>query len=152
VPTTTGRPVTEIAAFIGGFVAAEGCFHPRPRNGSYTFAVSLGASDQEMVELLHAFFGCGSTIWSPRRKPHYDDEVAFVVRRMRELIEVVVPFMDEHLPPSYKREQYLAWRAEVLDYWEHGMRRRRPCTVDGCDVIQRAKGLCRHHYYVAFRR
>jgi hypothetical protein len=152
VLTTTGRPATEIAAFVGGFVAAEGCFHPRPEGGSYSFTVSLGASDQRAIVLLRNFFGCGFTTWRARRKSHYDDEVTFGVRRMQELVEVIVPFMDEHLPPSYKREQYLAWRAEVLDYWEHGMRRRRPCTVEGCEVIQRAKGLCRHHYYEAFGR
>jgi hypothetical protein len=38
-------------------------------------------------------------------------------------VEVVVPFMDEHLPPSHKRGQYLAWRAELVDYWEHRARR-----------------------------
>ena len=152
MPTTTGRPVTEIAAFIGGFVAAEGCFHPKPPKGSYSFTVSLGASDQEMIDLLHEFFGCRFTSWAQRRKPHYEDEVTFGVRMQRELVEVVIPFMDAHLPASYKREQYLVWRSELLDYWEHGMRRRRPCTVEGCEVLQRAKGLCRHHYYDAFGR
>jgi len=105
-----------------------------------------------MVELLRDFMGCGRVMWRRRRKGHYDDEVTFVVRKLRDLVGTVVPFMDEHLLTSYKREQYLAWRVELLDYWEHGMRRRRPCTVVGCEVIQRAKGLCRHHYYEAFGR
>ena len=72
------------------------------------------------------------------------------MRRLRELVEVIVPFMDEHLPPSYKRDQYEVWRGALLDYWEHDARRRRPCTVVGCTVLQRAKGLCRRHYYEAF--
>jgi hypothetical protein len=55
--------------------------------------------------------------------------------------------MDEHLPDSHKRTQYLVWRAQLLDYWEHRARRRRPCTVAGCEQPQRAKGVCRHHYY-----
>jgi hypothetical protein len=67
-------------------------------------------------------------------------------------VEVIVPFMDQHLPPSHKREQYLAWRAQLLDYWDNHARRRRPCTIDGCDRPQRAKGLCRHHYFVEYRR
>jgi hypothetical protein len=66
---------------------------------------------------------------------------------MKDLGEVVVPFMDEHLPPSHKREQYLVWRAQSLDYWEHRARRRRPCTIEGCAQPQRAKGVCRHHYF-----
>jgi hypothetical protein len=152
VSTTTGRPVTEIAAFIGGFVAAEGTFVARPWDGHFAFTVALGATDRETVELLHRFFRCGRTTWRRRRKEHFDDEVAFVVRKLRDLVDTLVPFMDRHLEESYKRRQYLAWRAEVLDYWEHGMRRRRLCTVEGCERIQRAKGLCRHHYYVAFGR
>jgi hypothetical protein len=58
-----------------------------------------------------------------------------------------VPFMDAHLPPSYKREQYLAWRGRLLDYWEHRAKRVRPCTVEGCEKPRRAHGLCRHHLY-----
>ena len=73
--------------------------------------------------------------------------MAFVVSRLGDLVHVVVPFMDEHLPPSYKREQYLVWRAELLDYWEHEAKRVRPCSVDGCDQPRRAHGLCRHHLY-----
>jgi hypothetical protein len=114
--------------------------------------VALGADDQEMVDLLHEALGCGRVTWRPRRRPHFDDEVTFTVRRMRDLVEVIVPFMDEHLPPSYKRDQYEVWRGLLLEHWEHGMRRRRPCTVVGCTHLQRAKGLCRHHYYEAFRR
>ena len=63
-----------------------------------------------------------------------------------------MPFMDEHLPPSHKREQYLVWRAQLLDYWEHQARRRRPCRVEGCAEPTRAKGLCRRHYFAEFRR
>ncbi len=104
-----------------------------------------------MCEALRDFFGCGSIVDAPRRKPHYDDESAFVVQSLRSLVEVVVPFMDEHLPPSYKRQQYLAWTARLLDYWEHKAKRVRPCTVEGCDEPRRAHGLCRHHRYVVHR-
>jgi hypothetical protein len=131
---------------------AEGCFHARPREGWFSFAVALGGADQEMVDLLHDFFGCGRRLWRRRRKPTYDDEVTYLVRRLRDLVEVIVPFMDEHLPPSYKRTQYENWRSELLDYWEHGARRRKACAVEGCEVPRRAKGLCRHHYYDAFGR
>ena len=37
---------------------------------------------------------------------------------------VVVPFMDEHLPASYKRTQYEAWRAELVAYDERPTSRR----------------------------
>jgi hypothetical protein len=121
------RPVTDAAAFAAGFVCAEATFTTSrtPTRKSFTFAVALGAADTGACEWLHAFFGCGTIHHYARRRAHYDDEVRFQVRRLADLVDRVVPFMDEHLPVSYKRDQYLAWRAELLAYWEHRARRRR---------------------------
>jgi hypothetical protein len=115
-------------------------------------AVALGASDAAMCHLLREFLGVGRIHRYPRRQPHYDDEIVWVVRSLRELVDVVVPFLDEHLPSSHKREQYAPWRAQLIAYWETSARRRRTCTIDGCDSAMRAKGLCRAHYYVAYGR
>jgi len=109
-----------------------------------------------MCEALIDFFAVGIVVESPRRQAHYDDEVTFTVQSTHDLIGVIIPFMDEHLPESYKREQYLAWRERLFAFWDHKARRVRvqvaPCSVEGCDRLQRALGLCRHHYYVAHRR
>jgi len=145
------RPATEdVAEFVGGFVAAEGCF-TGDGNRRFRFNIGLGATDGGMCELIRAVFGVGYLTRSTRRKPHYDDEVQFSVQATRELVEVVVPFMDVHLPPSYKREQYLEWRARLLDYWKFRYRRRKQCRVDECDSPARAYGLCRRHLW-AIRR
>jgi hypothetical protein len=118
-----GDEPIEVAEYLGGFVAAEGTFThalldggskgPRP---TFTFAVGLGAADHEMCELYRAFLGVGRVRWYRRRQPHYDDEVVFAVRAFRDLIDVVVPFMDRHLPPSHKRTQYETWREQLLEY------------------------------------
>jgi len=142
------QPDTDsLATFLVGFVAAEGCFSGTSKGNRFILEVGLGASDREMCEALRCFLGIGHVYDSPRRKPHYDDESAFHVMALRELIEVVVPFMDAHLPPSYKREQYLAWRERLLDYWEQRAKRVRSCIVEGCEKPRRAHGLCRHHLY-----
>jgi hypothetical protein len=152
VTITTLSPATELeAAFWGGFVAAEGCF-TGAGGRMFQFAVELGASDQGACHRLRSVLGIGRLVESPKRQARYDDEVAYIVNRTADLLDVIVPFMDEHLPDSYKRTQYLAWRARLLKYWEHDMRRCRPCTVEGCTGPQRAKGLCRHHYYQEYRR
>ena len=143
--TTTQQPAIDLAPFIAGFVAGEGTFTHNGRN--FTFAVALGETDAGACELMHAFFGVGHVYHYPRRQPHYDDEVVFQVRKTGDLVNVIVPFMDEHLPMSYKRIQYLEWRVNVIDYWEHRMKRRRPCTVDGCDRPQKGRGVCRPHMY-----
>lgn len=111
--------------------------------------MGLGATDTATCVNLQAFFGCGSVFNYARREPHYDDECTFVMQGIRDHLEVTIPFMDAHLPVSYKREQYLAWRDRLLEYWEHDAKRVRPCTVDGCDAPRRAHGLCRRHLYAA---
>jgi hypothetical protein len=123
------RPATDraiepsIAELVGGFVAAEGTFVTTSvdggRNGhrpSFTFAVALGATDTDMCELMRSVLGVGHVRTYPRRSPHFDDECVFAVRAFADLLDVIVPFMDEHLPPSHKRTQYLAWRAQLLAY------------------------------------
>jgi hypothetical protein len=147
------KPATEgLAHFLGGFTAAEGTFGANESAGRFRFAVSLGATDQAMCKLMYAFLGVGHITFSPRRKPHYDDEVTYAVQALHELKDFVVPFMDEHLPESYKREQYLDWREKLLDYIEHRARRPRSrCTISECDQPARAHGLCRKHLW-EFRR
>ena len=145
---------TDAAEFIGGFVAAEGMFNvcPNGNHQSFTFAVQLGASDREVCSWLRDFFGVGWVRQYPRRKPHYDDEVRFVVRKLQDLVEVIIPFMDDHLPESYKRRQYVKWRATLLEYWRHQSRRRARCSEPGCELPAKAMGLCRGHYYQRYRR
>lgn len=120
--------------------------------GCFQCAVALGATDAGMCEMLHEFLGIGRVHRYQRRRPHYDDEVVWMVRSMRELVETLVPFLDEHLPASYKREQYGLWRGELMTYWDQRARRPRPCIVDGCAAPRRAKDLCRRHYYQAYGR
>jgi hypothetical protein len=115
-----------VAAFLGGFTAAEGCFtrsNPRGAQERFAFRIGLGAADSEMCELFLATLGVGRLVRSARRKAHYDDEIAYSVQSLSQLVDVVVPFMDEWLPPSYKREQYLEWRTALLRYWHAGARR-----------------------------
>jgi hypothetical protein len=143
------RPAIEdAAAFLGGFVAAEGSFNASGDPPRFSFTVGLSASDSGSCVAFRDFLGVGRVHWSPRRKPHYDDEVTFAVQSLRELVETVVPFMDEHLPVSYKREQFVAWRERLLDYWEHRAKRVRKCTIVGCERPRRAHGLCRRHLYL----
>ena len=145
------QPATDdLAAFISGFVAAEGSFVVSAQSSRFKFAVGLGASDSATCELMRSFFCAGRLYRSERRAPNYDDEVAFAVQALPDLIAVIVPFMDEHLPPSYKREQYLRWREQLIDYWDHRARRTQRCSEHGCELPSRARGLCRGHYYRAF--
>jgi hypothetical protein len=148
--TTTVRPATEQAAHIAGFIAGEGCF-TGTRTGSrkrrFAFTVGLGSTDATMCWDLLAFFGVGHVYSYPPRKQGYDGETTYSVGSIVDLVEVIVPFMDEHLPHSCKRTQYLAWRGDLLAYWEATARRPKSCVVPGCTRNRRARGLCRQHFY-----
>ena len=115
--TTTVPPATEaVAAFIGGFVAAEGTLRlHRDRRPRFRFAVGLGRDGQRDVSRTsHAFFGCGSVCRLRRGASRTTTTSApSSSRALRDHLAVTIPFMDEHLPVSYKREQYLAWRDTV---------------------------------------
>ena len=112
------QPATEnLASYLSGVVVAEGCFTKTGDPPKFTFSVGLGAADAGTCTLLQEFFAVGHIVSSPRRQPHFDDEVTFQVRKLADLVGVIVAFMDEHLPSSYKRVQYRAWRVEVLEAW-----------------------------------
>jgi hypothetical protein len=146
------QPAGERAAFFAGFVAAEGCF-TRDRPGTrFVFTIGLGSLDRELCESFPGWLGVGRTRSYPPRRSHYQGETVYAVSALPDLVDVIVPFMDEHLPPSHKREQYLAWRADLVEYWETKARRPKPCIVEGCTEPRRAKGVCRRHYYERYGR
>jgi hypothetical protein len=132
---------------LAGVVAAEGMFVSTGEPPKFRFAVTLGSEDRVTCEKFLEFFGTGMVYESPRRRPHYQDEVSYIVRSLRTHLAVTLPFMDEQLPASFKREQYLEWKASLLDYWQHRAKRVRPCAVEGCEAPRRAHGLCRRHLY-----
>lgn len=142
---------SEVAAWVGGFVAAEGSFtvHRFGRVKKFVFKVELGGRDPEPVALIQRFMKVGRIEKFARRRAHYDDVIRYVLPSLGDQVRVVIPFMDEHLPPSYKRQQYLAWREELVEYWEHQAKRVRPCTVEACETPRRAHGMCRKHLHEA---
>lgn len=150
--TTTVPPATELAAYVGGFTAAEGCLVCTEGGTRFSFAVGLSASDLVSCELLLAYLGVGASTGHLDGRPTRTMPLVSPSAPCLSWCTSLVPFMDEHLAPSYKRVQYEEWRAELLEYWEHRAKRVRPCTVEGCEAPRRAKGLCRSHYFAAYRR
>ena len=111
-----------------------------------------GAKDEETIDLFEAFFGCGRTTWRRRRRSHYDDEVTFVRAAAPRPRGGDRP-VHGRAPSAFlqARASTKVWRAALLDYWEHSARRRRTVHRGRLRApSQRAKGLCRRHYYEAF--
>ena len=102
------------AEYVAGFTVAEGCFTSTGDPPRFAFTVALGANDADTCEALAAFFGVGRVYRYPRRSPHHDDVAIYTVQRRGDLLEVIVPFMDTHLPTSGKRRQFDGWRSALL--------------------------------------
>lgn len=124
--TTTVLPARDLAAPVAGFVAAEGHLGASGTGTRLRLAVGLAAVDEGSCQLLLELFGIGTITRSPRRRAHEDDEGSWQVQWPPDLVEVVVPFMDDHLPPSHERDRYEVWRAALLERWVTG------CRAGGC--------------------
>ena len=148
---------------LGGLVAGEGCFRRSERrerfpDGSarvrFVFELSLAVVDRPLIDALHSMLGGAGTVRvrEPRRVGWQAEACLTVASESAHLVHTI-PFADRFLGPCHKREQFEAWRDELLAYRRRraellGEGRRR-CRVEGCDGFVRGQGLCRSHYYRA---
>jgi hypothetical protein len=149
----------ESACFtLGGLVAGEGSFLVTRRlppfaDGTerrrFVFAIAMADRDRTVIEVLRAFVGGGSIRTEPPRREGWQPTCTLSIGSNRQHLRTTIPFYDRYLVTSAKREQYLDWKAELLDYlrahptqWGKGPS---PCRICGKPV--RGRGLCRSHYY-----
>jgi hypothetical protein len=124
-----------VAGWITGFVDGEGCFAvPMHRNPTASvgwqvqpqFVVVQGASSVSALEVLRDYFGCGRINLNARRDNHRESLSRYVVRRFRDLDEIIVPFFRENPLRTSKRENFEKF-VEVLEL----MKQRRHLSVGG---------------------
>jgi hypothetical protein len=124
-----------VAGWITGFVDGEGCFAvPMHRNPTASvgwqvqpqFVVVQGASSVSALEVLRDYFGCGRINLNARRDNHRESLSRYVVRRFRDLDEIIVPFFRENPLRTSKRENFERF-VEVLEL----MKQRRHLSVGG---------------------
>jgi succinate dehydrogenase flavin-adding protein (antitoxin of CptAB toxin-antitoxin module) len=118
--------------WVIGFVDGEGCFSigfvrqpsRADRKGyrtgyqvSHEFAVTQGAKSIGCLEDLVSFFGVGSVIPNRRYDNHKEHLYRYVVRRRRDLIDVIIPFFAEHPMRSSKQRDFekFARCVELID-------------------------------------
>jgi hypothetical protein len=148
---------------LGGFVAGEGWFSivdrrvPFVRDGSprrrWVFGVSVADRDQPMLVALKSFLGCGTLRRAHRRRSHHLPIAIFEVHSSKLHHAAVIPFAEQFLLPSQKRDQFHRWRDALYEYEERRPsqygRGRSTCSIPRCDKPVRGRGLCRTHYYRA---
>ena len=122
------------AQWVVGFVDGEGCFfvginrHSEMTSGFQVLPEFTVVQHQRDIQLLHAlkqFFGCGVV-----RKNHAE-RMAYRVRGLDHLKDVIVPFFDKHPLKSKKRIDFIKFR-KVLQLMSKG----RHLTAEGIEEIR----------------
>jgi hypothetical protein len=140
-------------------IAGEGCFlvgSIGTRNdGSerlrFRFTIKMADREVDALRDLHGVLGVGAISFQAARRATWQPTATYSVHSRRAIRTSLIPFCDEHLLWSFKRQQYLHWRERFITYesrfpsnWGAGPS---PCSIPGCDKPVRGRGLCRAHYY-----
>jgi hypothetical protein len=116
--------------WVVGFVDGEGCFSISVvRNRvcrlgwqvQHEFSVTQGAPSLPALELLRQFFGVGMLIMNRRHDNHREPLWRFSVKRRVDLMDVVVPFFEDHPLVTAKRADFELFREalELIEAGEH---------------------------------
>ena len=117
-----------------GFVDGEGCFfvginpHPEMTAGFQVLPEFTVVQHQRDVQLLHAlkqFFGCGVV------RTNHAERMAYRVRAVDHLNEIIIPFFEKHPLKSKKRVDFVKFR-KVLQLMTKGEH----LTRDGVEAIR----------------
>ena len=105
------------AQWVVGFVDGEGCFfvginpHPEMTSGFQVlpeFTVVQHERDVQLLHALKAFFGCGVV------RTNHAERMAYRVRSLDHLVELIIPFFEKHPLKSKKRVDFAKFRTILL--------------------------------------
>jgi LAGLIDADG endonuclease len=114
--------------WVVGFVDGEGCFsigfvRQPDRAGRvgyktgyqvvHRFVVTQGAASAHALEELRQFFGVGCVYRNRRHDNHREDLLQYRVGRLSDLLEVVIPFFEEHPLRTTKLADFQKFRGCV---------------------------------------
>lgn len=125
------------AQWVVGFTDGEGCFHIGiSQNKTYKigfqvlpeFVVVQHQRDIKLLHCLKAYFGCGVV-----RKNH-GDRYCFRVRKVNDLITIILPFFEKHQLKTMKKVDFLRFRSVV-----RLMKDNHHLTLEGLEKIRKIK-------------
>lgn len=121
-----------------GFVDGEGCFSisfikqpskvepKRIRKGyktgyqiTHEFAVTQGAKSVASLYELQSFFGVGQVLINKRHDNHKEHLFRYVVRKRKELLEIVIPFFKKYKLHTSKQQDFEKF-AQCVEMIEQG--------------------------------
>ncbi len=126
------------AQWIVGFVDGEGCFHISiNKNDTMTtgfqvlpeFTVVQHEKDVKVLHALKAYFGCG--VVRVNRKDKTSTRMAYRVRSIEHLLDIISPFFLGHQLKTQKQVEFKKFR-KVLMMMDKG----KHLTKEGLEEIQ----------------
>ena len=105
------------AEWITGFVDGEGCFHVginahAEMTAGYQvlpeFTVVQHERDVQILHALKDYFGCGVV------RVNHGDRMAYRVRKLRDLLDVIAPFFMKHPLKTKKNVDFRKFRTVLL--------------------------------------
>ena len=136
--------------WVTGFVDGEGCFsigfvrqpNRKSRKGyrtgfqvSHEFAVTQGAKSVSCLHELHEFFGVGQVVLNTRYDNHKEHLYRYVVRKQRDLLEVVIPFFRQNPMHSSKQKDFEKF-AHCIEVIESGHHLTREGLIEIAEIAQ----------------
>ena len=116
--TTSSTHASNLEAFwVVGFVDGEGCFyvginpHREMTTGFQVLPEFTVVQHERDVQLLHKmkeFFGCGVV------RSNHGDRLAYRVRDLKHLSQIIVPFFERHRLKSKKYIDFLKFRRVIM--------------------------------------
>ena len=151
-PTSAGNQQERLIkrGWVIGFVDGEGCFSigfiRQPdrinRKGyktgyqvAHEFAVTQGAKSISCLHELHEFFGVGQVIVNNRHDNHKEHLYRYVVRKRKDLLEVVIPFFRQNPMHSSKQKDFEKF-ARCVELIESGHHLTRPGLIEIAEIAQ----------------
>ena len=110
------------AQWVVGFVDGEGCFfvginrHPEMTSGYQVLPEFTVVQHERDIQVLHAlkhFFGCGVV------RRNHGERMAYRVRGLDHLNDVIVPFFEKHSLKSKKKLDFIKFR-KILQLMKNG--------------------------------
>ena len=127
-------PMNLDAKWVTGFVDGEGCFHVGINpNAEMTagfqvlpeFTVVQHKRDVQLLHAMKSYFGCGVV------RVNHGDRMAYRVRGISDLNEIIIPFFFKHPLQSKKRVDFEKFR-HILLLMKEGVH----LTADGVNNIR----------------
>ena len=112
------------AQWIVGFTDGEGCFHigiashPEMTLGVQVLPEFVVVQHQRDVQVLHAikqFFNCGVV------RSNHGDRMCYRVRKLEHLLQIIIPFFENHSLKTRKQQDFLVFRdvVRMMSHREH---------------------------------